>query len=128
MKNLLIILVIVCVSCKSPIDKKTETKSIELEQLRASIDSLFNAKIGENEPGAVIAVSYNQEVLFGKGYGLRDLEGNKPITLKTNMRMASVSKQFTALCILSLVDKGLLSLNIWMGWLLKKYQMANYWE
>lgn len=111
MKNLLILLVLVCASCKSPIDKKIETKSNELEQLQASIDSLFNSKIGENEPGAALAVSYNKEMLIGKGYGLRDLETNKPITLNTNMRMASVSKQFTALCILSLVDKGLLSLN-----------------
>jgi len=36
MKNILIVLLIVFVSCKSPSDKKTETKSIELEQLQTS--------------------------------------------------------------------------------------------
>ena len=50
-------------------------------------------------------------MLIGKGYGLRDLENKKPITTNTNFRMASISKQFAALCILSLVDKGILSLD-----------------
>ena len=112
MKNvLIIILIMVFVSCKDTNDKKIRSESIGLNELQSSIDSLFNSKIGENEPGAAIAISYEQEMIFGKGYGLRDLETKEPITLNTNMRMASVSKQFTALCILSLVDENLLSLN-----------------
>ncbi|VAV85273.1 Beta-lactamase class C-like and penicillin binding proteins (PBPs) superfamily [hydrothermal vent metagenome] len=111
MKNLLIVLAIIFVSCKSPSDKKTETKSIELVRLQTSIDSLFNSEVEENESGAAILVSYDSEMIIGKGYGLRDIENNEPITTNTNMRMASVSKQFTALSVLSLVDKGLLSLN-----------------
>lgn len=111
MKNLLIVLTIIFVSCKSPSDNKIETKSIVLEKLQTSIDSLYNSKIGENEAGAAILVSYDGEMIIGKGYGLRDIESNEPITARTNMRMASLSKQFTALCILSLVDKGMLSLS-----------------
>ncbi|GAA4279999.1 serine hydrolase domain-containing protein [Gaetbulibacter aestuarii] len=112
MKNLLTLLLItVCVSCKNPSDKKTEPEAFGLERLQTSVDSLFNSTIGQYEPGAAIAISYGQEMIFGKGYGLRDIETKKPITLNTNMRMASVSKQFTALCILSLIDKDLLSLN-----------------
>lgn len=112
MKNLLIIIfIVVFVSCKGPHDQKIQSKSIGLKDLQSRIDSLFHSEIGENEPGAAIAISYEQEMIFGKGYGLRDLETKAPITLHTNMRMASVSKQFTALCILSLVDKHLLSLN-----------------
>lgn len=118
-KNLIVFLIIACFSCKNSIDKKTEPTSIELERLQTSIDSLFNSKISENDPGAAIAVSYNEELIIGKGYGLRDLETKEPITLNTNMRMASVSKQFTALCILSLVDKGSLSLND---------SMSTFWD
>ena len=111
MKNILIVLLIVFVSCKSPSDKKTETKSIELEQLQTSIDSLFNSNIAENEPGAAILVSYDGQMIIGKGYGMRDLEGKEPITKSTNMRMGSVSKQFTVLCVLDLIDKGKLKLQ-----------------
>ena len=112
MKNLLILfLIIACISCKDSNGIKTEPKSIGLKELQSSIDSLFNSKIGAYEPGAAIAISYEQEMIFGKGYGLRDLETKQPITLHTNMRMASVSKQFTALCILRLIDEDILSLN-----------------
>lgn len=111
MKNILIVLIIIFVSCKSPSNKSHETKSIELEKLQTSIDSLFNSEIGENEPGAAILVSYDGEMIIGKGYGMRDLEGKEPITKSTNMRMGSVSKQFTALTVLSLVDNGKLSLS-----------------
>lgn len=111
MKNTFVLLLILFVSCKSHSDKKTETKDTELEQLRTSIDSLFNSNIGENEPGAAILVSYNGQMIIGKGYGMRDLTKNQPITKSTNMRMASVSKQFTALTILKLVDDGKISLN-----------------
>ncbi len=108
---LLITLVFIFISCKNSNDKKIETNSNGLEKLQSSIDSLFNSKIEKNEPGAAVLISYNQEMIIGKGYGLRDLETKMPITINTNMRMASVSKQFTSLCILSLADKGLLSLN-----------------
>jgi len=113
MRNLSLVLLIALffISCNSSSDKIHETKAVELEQLETKIDSLFNAEVGENEPGAALLVSYDGKILIGKGYGLRDLENNKPITRSTNMRMASVSKQFTALSILSLVDKGLLSLD-----------------
>ncbi|MFT4685004.1 MAG: CubicO group peptidase (beta-lactamase class C family) [Flavobacteriales bacterium] len=109
--KLIIVLLILFVSCKSPSNKKVETKSIELEQLEASIDSLFNSKISKNNPGATILVSFDGKILIGKGYGLRDIESKAPISPTTNLRMASLSKQFTALCVLSLLDKELLSLN-----------------
>ncbi|MBL1281260.1 MAG: beta-lactamase family protein [Fluviicola sp.] len=111
MKNIAFILFIVLIGCKSPTDKTVVSNSTELEKLKTNIDSLFNSQINENAPGAALLVSYNSEMLISKGYGLRDVNGKHPITSNTNIRMASVSKQFTALCILSLVDKGVLNLN-----------------
>jgi hypothetical protein len=41
------------------------------------IDSLFNSEIGESEPGAAIPVSYDGEMIIGKGYGYeQDSLGN----------------------------------------------------
>jgi len=113
MKNhlLIIIFAFLLISCKNSNDKKAETNSTNLKELEVKIDSLFNSKIGINEPGAAVLVSYDQKMIIGKGYGLRDLETKTPITINTNMRMGSVSKQFTALCVLNLVDEGLLSLS-----------------
>jgi CubicO group peptidase (beta-lactamase class C family) len=109
MKNLYFILLSILVSCNTIQNKKAE--SIRLENLQNKIDSLFNSKIGEETPGAALLISYEGKMLVGKGYGLRDIQNNEPVTKNTNFRMASVSKQFTALAVLSLIDKGLITLN-----------------
>lgn len=111
MKNALIILLIFFVSCKSPSDKKTENSAVELELLQISIDSIFNEHIQEMEPGAAVLVAYDGQMIVGKGYGLRDLKNKEPITRSTNMNLASLSKQFTAMCILVLREKGKLNLD-----------------
>lgn len=110
-KRYIILFFALCVSCKGKNDTKEVMQKQDLEHLKAQIDSLFNEQIDSNAPGAALLVSYNGKMLIGKGYGLRDLETKERITKNTNMRMASVSKQFTDLSLLTLVDKGLLSLN-----------------
>jgi CubicO group peptidase (beta-lactamase class C family) len=111
MKKLTFILILAIFSCKSPNKEIDNGTSSELEELKSSIDSLFNSKIGDNEPGAAILVSYNNEILIKKAFGLRDLENDKMISNQTNFRTGSISKQFTALSILDLIDKNKLSLN-----------------
>jgi len=96
-----------------------DTKNSNNQTLNNKIDSLFNSKINKNEPGAAIAIAYNNEVLIKKGFGLRNIEANQPITPTTNMRIASVSKQFTALCILDLIDKKKLKLTD---------SLTNFWH
>lgn len=112
MKKIYIILMCgVFISCKSKNDTKEIKQKQSLLELQKQVDSLFDAHINLDAPGAALLVSYDGKMLIGKGYGLRDLETKEPITKNTNMRMASVSKQFTDLSLLTLVDKGLLSLN-----------------
>lgn len=111
MRNLIIIIIVSVISCQSPKDKNDNTRSESLENLKSSLDSLFNSKIAIDEPGAALLVAYDGEMLISKGYGLRDIENKEPITPNSNFRTASVGKQFTALTIASLIDKGLLSLN-----------------
>ncbi len=111
MKKIILLLILAIVSCKSPTKESDNVKSIELDQLQTRIDSLFNSKIGDNEPGAAILVSYDNEILINKAFGLRDLESKSSISAQTNFRTGSISKQFTALAILDLVDKNKLTFN-----------------
>ena len=57
-------------------------------------------------PGAAVLVVKNGEVLFGHGYGVTDLRSLHQIDLHTNFRLASVTKQFTAMAIMLLVHDG----------------------
>lgn len=60
-------------------------------------------------PGAAVLVMKNDSIVFKKAYGLADIEERRPITTATNFRLASVTKEFTAMCILILAEQGLLS-------------------
>ena len=48
------------------------------------------------------------KIVFEKAYGPADEEWDVPNTLKTKFRIASLTKQFTAACILLLQERGML--------------------
>ncbi|WP_448566108.1 serine hydrolase domain-containing protein [Thalassotalea ganghwensis] len=78
---------------------------------QADIDKMIAHSINAQSPGAAIGVIKNNELIFAKGYGLANLEYNIPINSKSIFRIGSTSKQFTAACIILLVQQGKLSLN-----------------
>ena len=51
------------------------------------------------------------KVVFAKGYGLADVEAHVPCRTNTNFRLASVTKQFTAMGVMILADRKNLSLD-----------------
>lgn len=60
-------------------------------------------------PGAAVLVMKNDSIIFEKSYGLADIESRQPVATTTNFRLASVTKEFTAMCIMILAERGLLS-------------------
>lgn len=76
----------------------------------ALIDKVFSRYTDAN-PGAQLAISRNGQVIYSSAHGMADLEHNTPITKTTKIEAGSVSKQFTAACILLLEQQGKLSLS-----------------
>jgi CubicO group peptidase (beta-lactamase class C family) len=74
------------------------------------IDNIFAAAglTAGNIPGAAVLVANNGRVLFQRGYGVADLHSLRKIDARTNFRLASVTKQFTAMAIMLLVHDGTL--------------------
>mgnify|MGYP001067161982 CR=1 FL=1 len=62
-------------------------------------------------PGAAIAVSVNEKMVYTKGYGFSNVEDQTSTKFDDVFRVASLSKTFTSAGILKLVDDGELSLN-----------------
>jgi CubicO group peptidase (beta-lactamase class C family) len=77
----------------------------EIERLFA--DRVARAKI----PGAAFGIVVDGELVFARGIGLRDVAGGSPADADTVFRIASMTKSFTAMAILSLRDEGKLSLD-----------------
>ena len=51
------------------------------------------------------------KVIIEKGYGYADVEKQTPITPQTIFGVDAITKTFTALCILTLVDRGQIKLD-----------------
>ncbi len=81
--------------------------------LEARVDSLvlISKEVPTDGPGCAMAVILNGKVILKKGYGLANLEKNIPITPATAFNIGSMTKQFTAACILILTQDGKLSLD-----------------
>jgi CubicO group peptidase (beta-lactamase class C family) len=79
--------------------------------LTQAIDALMEPVCKPSEPGAAVIVARNGTVVFRKGYGLANLELAVPIEPHMVFRLGSITKQFTAVAILMLVEQGALSLD-----------------
>ena len=77
----------------------------------AKIDSLFLNWTKDNSPGGAIGIMQNNKVVYSKAFGLASLEYKVPNTTETIFNTGSVSKQFTAMGIVLLHQKGLLNVN-----------------
>lgn len=80
------------------------------ETAEQSVDNLFQ-KFSGPVPGAAVLVIKEGKPVLAKAYGLADLDKKIPGSTNTNFRLASVTKQFTAMSILILAERGQLSLD-----------------
>jgi CubicO group peptidase (beta-lactamase class C family) len=73
------------------------------------IDAIFSAVTTPDAPGLAVLVRKDGRVVFERGYGVRDLATGAKIDAATNFRLASCTKQFTAMASMLLVHDHMLS-------------------
>ena len=105
LNKFLTVLAFVSFSCNVPAQPKTD------KQLLQTFDTMLANVFKPNGPGATIIVSRKGEVIYKKGFGMADLELNVPVQPDMIFRIGSITKQFTAVAILQLVEQGKLSLQ-----------------
>jgi CubicO group peptidase (beta-lactamase class C family) len=86
-------------------------KAADIDTNLAMVDALFHDYDRPDVPGASVMVIRNGKVLLAKSYGMADLENKVPSAPDVNYRLASVTKQFTAMAIMMLVDAGKMSFD-----------------
>ena len=70
------------------------------------IDHIFSGLKSSGSPGAAVLVIKNGSTVFERGYGVADLRSLRKIDAYTNFRLASCTKQFTALAVMLLAHDG----------------------
>jgi CubicO group peptidase (beta-lactamase class C family) len=72
----------------------------------AKIDAIFAPLKSDTAPGGAVFVLKDGQTVLASGYGVTDLRSFGKIDAHTNFRLASVSKQFTAMAVMLLVHDG----------------------
>jgi CubicO group peptidase (beta-lactamase class C family) len=72
----------------------------------SQLDSVFAPLVDGNSPGLAVLVRKDGHTLWQRGYGVRDLKTLQKIDAVTDFRLASFTKQFTAMAIMLLVHDG----------------------
>lgn len=70
------------------------------------IDDIFAGLASTNAPGGAVMIINHGRILFQRGYGVTDIQTLRPIDAHTNFRLASDTKQFTAMAVMLLVHDG----------------------
>ena len=76
------------------------------DQIATALDTIFSPLANARSPGVAVLVRQGGRTVFEHGYGARELRSFAKIDPQTNFRLASCSKQFTAMSIMLLVHDG----------------------
>ena len=75
------------------------------------LDSLLRHSYDDSLPGVSIAILHQEKTIFKRSYGTSNIATKSRLTDSSNFNICSLTKQFTAVAILQLEQKHLLSLN-----------------
>jgi CubicO group peptidase (beta-lactamase class C family) len=76
------------------------------DSLPEKLDAIAAEAFAKDGPGGSVIVVKDGKTLLRKGYGMADLELGVPVKAEMVFRIASMTKQFTAVAILQLVKEG----------------------
>jgi D-alanyl-D-alanine carboxypeptidase len=78
----------------------------------ARVDSIIRAQIADKHIiGVSVGIMQGGQIVFSRGYGVRDLGTHDSVTRTTMFAIGSVTKQFTCTSLLMLQEQGKLSLR-----------------
>lgn len=78
----------------------------------SGLDEIMQTTLARyNVHGGSLAVAKDGRLLFARGYGLADVEANRPVEPASLFRYCSISKTFVAAAIMRLVEEGKIGLD-----------------
>lgn len=91
----------------TPADGAPEPIELTEDMLAAFDSAVGEAFAAFGLVGASIALFQGEEIVYNRGFGVRDVESSEPVTPNTRFRIGSNTKSMTSLLIAKYVDEGL---------------------
>ncbi len=135
MKRCIRILMVISIFCMVSLGDLAIARSvisnvISLEQesnqnITDQIDQLLQRYYLPNEPGAAVIVMKQGRILYRKGFGLADMQLEVSIKPEMVFKLGSMSKQFTAIAIMMLIEQDKLTLETLFNEILPDYPSSG---
>lgn len=81
------------------------------KKLETAIDAVFNQAYPINSPGAAVLIAKDNQIIYRKAFGMANVELKVQMKPESVFQLASITKQFTSVAILILMEQGKLSLK-----------------
>jgi len=88
----------------------TTCQALPTDEQINKIETLVKSTFNNGTPGGIVLVAHKDQIIYQAAIGTEKLNGN-PLTNDSIFRIASVTKQFTAVAILQLAEQGKLNLD-----------------
>ncbi|WP_342647552.1 serine hydrolase [Mucilaginibacter sp. CSA2-8R] len=92
----------------------------------AAIDQLISKQLPSVAPGGVVCIARHGQIIYKKAFGKANLKTGLNMTEDMAFRVGSITKQFTAVAILQLVEQGKLSLTDTIQKYVKDFPVTPY--
>ncbi len=110
MRPFIIVSILFFSSLTSPIFAQASAdRSLTADMLTAFENTFVEDMSRFNVPGAAVAVVQGGQIVYAKGFGVRNVDTGRPVTPETIFRVGSTTKSMTAMLVATQVDKGLFS-------------------
>lgn len=106
----------------------TENSAFEIsftKKKEGEIDDIFNQAYQLNSPGATVLIAKDDKILYRKAFGLANLELKVPMKPENVLQLASITKQFTSVAILILMEQGKLNIEDPLSKYIQDYPKGN---
>ncbi len=99
--------------CWVPVEQMAQAKpQFQARRQSEKVDTLIQEIMSARHiPGLSLALVREGKVILARGYGVANLELSVPATEKTNFPIYSITKSFTAIATMMLVEDGKISLD-----------------
>jgi CubicO group peptidase (beta-lactamase class C family) len=108
--------------------EKSHVTSEQVTQAIQEVQKLAQKQIQENAlPGLAIAVVFQDKVVYGKGFGVRDTSAKVPVDADTVFQLASLSKPIGSTVVAELVGEGKITWDSKLSVLDPTFAMFDPW-
>lgn len=121
----IISLILVIVLFSSNLAYAQKINSVENVKLGNNLDSFINYLVEKEKFNGNVLIMKGGETLVRKSYGYKDSEAKLPLSVEDKFLIGSVTKEFVAVSILQLEEKGLLDTKDKLSKYFPEYKYGN---